>query len=205
MQEMLKSANKCYSKKLNTIMETIEYVDENDNFAMDALPDTGNMHVSETNYIYPTDKPSRYRAANILQSAFYENPREMTPNITHSGSERQTHQSTAPLHCREKARRTVSAPPTYWREKANVAVVPAGIVRSSSEPSPLKSEGQDISEVQHFFPEFFKDSNVVPYEGCETFDKHSEHRKNTQDRRVSVEEDPLVQSWLDLFGKNVYK
>lgn len=192
MQEMLNSASRCtHSRKLNTIMETVEYPEENGNFSVDAAPE-GDMNVKETSAtsrMHPRDKPLKYRTTDILQTAIYGNPSEKRLAFTHA----------SPRH-------TLSTAPSYWRKKASVSITPAGIIRSSSEPSPFRpSCSKNNSEVELFFPEFFKDGEIPRcgqnWDAVYNY-KKLEQEKSTQGDEIS-NEDPLVQSWLSLFGSPV--
>lgn len=179
MKQMLKKADS-RSRRLNTIVEIAENQDENGNLEADSTPVKEEISNDFCNATTLTGQPGRRSSSD--STAVYS-PRERRISCSHATPQ------------------TLSATSSYWREKASVSVTPAGVVSSSSESlmgSPIK-KGRDISEVELFFPEFFTDGEMQS-SGKKTETVHKEPNKNSQ----SEYEDPLVQSWLDLFGSQVY-
>lgn len=184
MKQMLKKANS-RSRRLNTIMEIVESQDENGNLVEESNP--ANEEIS-----------SDISNATSLTGRLYHHRSSRDATATYSPRERR-------IPCSHATPQTLSAASSHWRERDNVSITPAGVVRSSSElltGSALKP-GHAVSEVELFFPEFFTDgethSNGIK---IETVHVHKEEStKNSQHES----EDPLVQSWLDLFGSQFYR
>lgn len=176
MKQMLKKVDS-RSRRLKTIIEIAENQDENGNPEADST--AVKKEISHDFYNVTTLQSSRRSSSD--STALYS-PRERRISCSH----------VSPL--------TLSATSLYWREKASVSETPAGVVSKSSESlmgSPLKT-GRDISEVELFFPEFFTDGKMQNIsQQRETI--HEPHKNNQKEY-----EDPLVQSWLDLFGSQVY-
>lgn len=192
MQEMLKKASNpaTRSRRLNTIMETVESSDETSNH--DEAKDSNNRDSCKTPIASSQrcGKLTGSMSMHLLHNAVYGSSSERRIAFTHA----------SPRH------HTFTTAPSYWREGANVSITPAGVIRSSSEPSPFKpSCGQDtsFSEVALFFPEFFKDDEMLPPRTGQTeaqaVCKELKLRKTLLDEKTS-KEDPLVQSWLSLFS-----
>lgn len=185
MEEMLKNASRSSrSRKLNTIMEIVETPDENGNLTVDPNTKKGDTCKTTSTSSQTQGNPSSYPTTDLLNTAIYRSPSERRMAFTHA----------SPRH-------TLSTEPSYWRERANVAISPAGVIRSSSEHSSLRPTcGQNISEVEFFFPEFFENGETLRTgKRAEALCKELEQKKSMQNE-VSSKEDPLVQSWLSLFG-----
>ena len=189
MQEMLKKATNTAtrSRRLNTIMEIVESSDETNH---DETKDSNNLDFCKTPIVTSQQcgKFPRNMSVHFLHSAIYGSPSERRIAFTHA----------SPRH------HTFSTAPSCWREGANVSITPAGVIRSASEPSPFKPRcGQDtsFSEVALFFPEFFKDDEILPMRTgqIEAQAVCNEVRKSLLEETTS-KEDPLVQSWLSLFS-----
>ena len=180
MKQMLKKVDS-RSRRLKTIIEITENQDENGNLEADSTP-VKDREIS-TDFCNVTTLMGQSSRRSSSDSTAVCSPRERR------------------ISCSHVTPQTLSATSSYWREKASVSGTPAGVVRSSSESlmgSPLKT-GRDISEVELFFPEFFTDGEMKSIsKQKETI--HKESNKNSQKEY----EDPLVQSWLDLFGSQVY-
>ncbi|KAJ7356003.1 hypothetical protein OS493_027399 [Desmophyllum pertusum] len=183
MKQMLKKTDSFRSRRLNTIMEITETQDENGNQMTDSKP-----------WPVKGDISSETCTATSLARRPYRRPSRDTTE-TYCPPERR-------IHCSHATPHTLSSASSHWREKASVSITPAGVVSSSSESltaSPRLKSGHDISEVELFFPEFFTDSEMQRTgEKIETT-VYNEPNTNSQ----SDNEDPLVQSWLDLFGSQV--
>ena len=179
MKQMLKKVDS-RSRRLKTIIEIAENQDENGNLEADSTPVKEEISNDFYNATILTEQSDRRPSSH--STAVYS-PRERTVSCSHATPQ------------------IMSATSSYWREMANVSETPAGVVSSSSESlmgSPLKT-GRDITEVELFFPEFFTD--VEMQKGNKQREIiHKEPNKNSQKEC----EDPLVQSWLDLFGSQVY-
>ena len=180
MKQMLKKVDS-RARRLKTIIEIAENQDENGNLEADSTPvkeETSNdLYNAKTLTGQSGRRPSSY------STAVYS-PRERTVSCSHATPQ------------------ILSATSSYWREMANVSETPAGVVSSSSESwmgSPLKT-GRDITEVELFFPEFFTDVEMQNYSSKQRENIHKDPNKTSQKEY----EDPLVQSWLDLFGSQVY-
>ena len=169
------------SRRLNTIVEIAESQDEHGNLVADPNPVKEEI---SSNISYAASLTRRQNHRSSKDSTAFYNPRERR------------------IPCSHATGQPPSAASSHWRERASVSITSTGVVTSSSElltGSALKP-GHDISEVELFFPEFFTDGEM--HRGgikIETVNKE-EPNKNTQRQN----EDPLVQSWLDLFGSQVY-
>ena len=180
MKQMLKKANS-RSRRLNTIMEIVESQDEN-----------GNL-VADSNSVKEEISSDISNAASLL-SRLYQRPSRDTTAM-HSPRERR-------IPCSHATPQTLSAASSHWRERTSVSVTPAGVVRSSSElltGSALEAGHAVSDSVELFFPEFFTDGEMHR-DGIriETVRKEEPNKKGQRQN-----EDPLVQSWLDLFGSQV--
>ena len=181
MRQMPKKADGC-SRRLNTIMEIVESQDENENLVADSNPVKEEIS-SDVSYATSLTRRLYHRSSSDPTTVY--SPRERRSPYSHATPQTQ---SAATLH---------------WRERTNsVSITPAVVVNSSSElltGSALKS-AHGTSEVELFFPEFFTDGEIQP-NGIKIETAHKETpNKNSQ----SDTDDPLVQSWLDLFGSQVY-
>ena len=190
MQEMLNNASNSATRvrKLNTILEITETSEENDiHVLQDSNPKRGDLTLSVAST--PCGKPSRNMATDILNTSIYRSLSERRNVFAHA----------SPRH-------TLATAPSYWREKASVSITPAGVIRSSSEPSPLKpSSGQNISEVELLFPEYFKGGEMpLTAQKAETVCNELDQKKRSVHGEKASNKDPLVQSWLSLFGSQVY-
>lgn len=179
MKQMLKKVDS-RSRRLKTIIEIAENQDENGNLEADST--LVKEEISNDFYNATTFTGQSGRRPSSDSTAVY------------SPLERR-------ISCSHATPQTLSATSSYWREMASVSETPAGVVSSSRESlmrSPLKT-GRDITEVELFFPEFFTDGEMQNSSNKrETI--HKESKKYSQ----KDYEDPLVQSWLDLFGSQVY-
>lgn len=181
MKQMLKKVDS-RSRRLKTIIEMAENQDENGNLEADSTPvkeETSNVFYNVTTL---TGQSGRRPSIDSTQAV--HSPRERTVSCSHATPQ------------------ILSATSSYWREMANVSQTPAEVVSSSCESlmgSPLKTD-RDITEVELFFPEFFTDVEMQNYSSKQRENIHKEPNKNIQKEY----EDPLVQSWLDLFGSQVY-
>lgn len=195
MQETLKIAenSSVRSRRLNTIMEIVENLEEHDN----SVAEDSNFKISDvckacSDKNQQCGKPSRNTSTDLLTTTIYKGPSERRIAFTHA-----SHRP-----------HTFSIAPSHWREKERVSITPAPVIRSSSESSPFKpsgSQNSSMSEVELFFPEFFKDNHLLLRTELESnaVCKELKLRKSVQDEKTS-NDDPLVQSWLSLFGSQVY-
>lgn len=180
MKQMLKKVDS-RSRRLKTIIEIAENQDENGNLEADSTP--VKQEISNDFYNATTLTGQSSGRPSSDPTAVYS-PRERTVSCSHATPQ------------------MLSATSSYWREMANVSETPAGVVSGSSESlmgSPLNT-GRDITEVELFFPEFFTDVEMQNYSSKQRENIHKEPNKNSHREY----EDPLVQSWLDLFGSQVY-
>ena len=169
------------SRRLKTIIEIAENQDENGNLEAGSTP--VKEEVSNDFYNATTLTGQSGRRPSSDSTAVYSPRAERTESCSHATPQ------------------IMSATSSYWREMANVPETPAGVVSSSSESlmgSPLKT-GRDVTEVELFFPEFFTDVEMQKSNKQREI-IHKDPNKNSQKEY----EDPLVQSWLDLFGSQVY-
>lgn len=179
MREMLKKSNYIRSRRLNTIIEMAETQDENENSLVDSIPAKEQISsctctAARTPNKIPSGKRSVTRSPHVEQ-VVSSHATPQTPRLSTT---------------------------SHWREKPSVSTKPAGIDKiSNTDALTLTSPvfRQDISEVELFFPEFFTNSEAqrVP---IKTDNAHKETNKYTKNQS----EDPLVQSWMDLFGPQVY-
>ena len=179
MKQMLKKVDS-RTRRLKTITEIAENQDENGNLEADSSPIKEEISNDFYNATTLTGESGRRPSSD---SAAVYSPRERRISCSHATPQ------------------TLSAASSCWREKANVSETPAGVVSSSSESlmgSSLKT-ARDITEVELFFPEFFTDGEMQNSSKQREI-IHKEPNKNSQKEY----EDPLVQSWLDLFGSQVY-
>lgn len=179
MKQILKKVDS-RSRRLKTIIEIAENQDENGNLEADLTLVNEEISSDFNNATTFTGQSGR---TPLSESTVIYSPRERRMSCTHATPQ------------------TLSASSSYWRQMASISETPAGVVSSSSESlmgSPLKT-GRDITEVELFFPEFFTDSEMQnSSKKRETI--HKESNKYSQ----KDYKDPLVQSWLDLFGSQVY-
>lgn len=179
MKQMLKKADYIRSRRLNTIMEMTETQDENENLLADSIPvkehiSSGTCNAASLTTRRQDQSPSRDR------STIY-NPHEERVFSSHAMPQ------------------TRLATTSHWREKPSVSIKPAGVDSNSSESLTRSPVKQDTSEVEFFFPEFFTDSEAQ----CAR-DKIGTSNNERNKYIQGENEDPLVQSWLDLFGSQVY-
>lgn len=185
MKQMLKKAE-IRSRRLNTIMEMVESQDENGNLVADSNP--AKVEIS-----------SDISNTTSLTRRLYQHRSSRDATATYSPRERR-------IPCSHATPQTLSATSPNWRERDNVSITPAGVVRSSSElltGSALKP-GHAVSEVELFFPEFFTDGEMKHSSGTNIEPVHV-HKDEPNRNSQHESEDPLVQSWLDLFGSQFYR
>lgn len=179
MKQMLKKVDS-RSRRLKTIIEIAENQDENGNLEADST--LVKEEISNDFYNATTFTGQSGRRPSSDSTAVY------------SPLERR-------ISCSHATPQTLSATSSYWREMASVSETPAGVVSSSRESlmrSPLKT-GRDVTEVELFFPEFFTDGEMQ-----NSSNKRETSHKESKKYSEKDYEDPLVQSWLDLFGSQVY-
>lgn len=181
MKQMLKIVDS-RSRRLNTILEMAESQDENGNLMADPNPLKEEIS-SDISYAASLTRRQNHRSSRD-STAFYS-PRERR------------------IPCSHAMGQPLSAASLHWRERASVSMTSTEVVRSSSElltGSALKP-GHEISEVELFFPEFFTDGEMHR-SGIKTETVNKEEPNKTSQRQ---NEDPFVQSWLDLFGSQAYR
>lgn len=178
MREMLKKSNYIRSRRLNTIIEIAETQDENENSLAVSIP------VKEQISSGACTAARTLSKIPLAERSVARCPR--VEQVVSSHATPETQLSTT----------------SHWREKPKVSTKPTGMDKNSNADAlTLKSPAvrKDISEVEFFFPEFFTNSEAqcVP-------EKIKNAHKEANQYIKSQSDDPFVQSWLDLFGPQVY-